>query len=242
MYYTLITGASSGMGALCAKQLSSSRKLILASEDLERLQTVLADCSHPENHILWHCNFATERDEIADSLAKLLKDYNVVIDEYVHFAGITKLSPIKTVSIPEIDMVFNVNFFSILEVLKTLLKKINGKALECIILISSMVSERGEAGNSVYAASKGAINSLVYSLARELAPQVRINALLPGAVKAPMSKVNLSDEYIVDTLKDTPLGWVSRQDVIDYVEFLLSSKARKITGQALFIDGGRSTK
>ena len=105
-----------------------------------------------------------------------------------------------------------------------------------------MASERGEAGNSVYAASKGAINSLVYSLARELAPQIRINALLPGAIEAPMSKVKLSEEFIVETLKDTPLGWVSQQDVIDYVEFLLSNKARRITGQALYIDGGRSTK
>ena len=93
MHYTLITGASSGMGALCAKQLSSSRKLILASEDLERLQTVLADCSHPENHILWHCNFATERDEIADSLsyrtgnsfASVLK--NLTVELTVH-AGV----------------------------------------------------------------------------------------------------------------------------------------------------------
>ena len=241
-HYTLITGASSGMGALCAKQFSSSRKLILVSEDLEMLQTVLADCSHPENHILWHCNFATERIGIADSLTHLLKQHNAVVDEYVHFAGLTRLTPLKTASISDIDLVFNVNFFSILEILKTLLKKINEKALESVVLISSLASQRGEAGNSVYAASKGAINSLVYSLARELAPQIRINALLPGSVEAPMSNVNLSEKYITETLKDTPLGWVSKQDVINYVEFLLSNKARRITGQALFIDGGRSTK
>lgn len=241
-HYTLITGASSGMGALCAKQFSKSHKLILASEDLEMVQNVLADCTHPENHLIWLCNFATERTVIANSLANLLKEHNAVVDEYVHFAGITKLTPVKTASISDIDLVFNVNFFSILEVLKTLLKKINEKALQSIVLISSLASQRGETGNSIYAASKGAINSLVYSLARELAPQIRINALLPGAVETPMSKVKLSDEYIADTLKDTPLGWVSKQDVIDYVEFLLSSKARKITGQALYIDGGRSTK
>lgn len=241
-HYTLITGASSGMGALCAKQFSSSRKLILASEDLQMLQTVLADCSHPESHIIWHCNFATERAGIGDSLTKLLKQHEAVVNEYIHFAGLTRLTPLKTVSISDIDLVFNVNFFSILEILKILLKNINGKALESIVLISSLASERGEAGNSIYAASKGAINSLVYSLARELAPQIRINALLPGAIESPMSNVKLSEFFLADTLKDTPLGWVSKQDVIDYVEFLLSRKANKITGQALFIDGGRSTK
>lgn len=240
--YTLITGASSGIGALCARRFSSSRKLILASENLEMLQEVLKDCSHPEDHILWHCNFATERPSIMQSLLDLLKRHDAVVDEYVHFAGITKLVPLKTVSISDIDLIFNVNLFSILEIIKALLKKSNDKALNSIVLISSLASARGEAGNSIYAASKGAINSLVYSLARELAPQIRINALMPGAVETPMTKVTLSEEFIADTLKDTPLGWVSQQDVVDYVEFLLSNKARRITGQTLFIDGGRSTK
>lgn len=240
--YTLITGASSGIGALCARRFSSSRRLILASENLEMLQEVLKDCSHPENHILWHCNFATERSSIMQSLLDLLKRHDAAVDEYVHFAGITKLVPLKTVSISDIDLIFNVNLFSILEIIKALLKKSNDKALNSIVLISSLASARGEAGNSIYAASKGAINSLVYSLARELAPQIRINALMPGAVETPMTKVTLSEEFIADTLKDTPLGWVSQQDVVDYVEFLLSNKARRITGQTLFIDGGRSTK
>ena len=176
------------------------------------------------------------------SLLDLLKRHDAAVDEYVHFAGITKLVPLKTVSISDIDLIFNVNLFSILEIIKALLKKSNDKALNSIVLISSLASARGEAGNSIYAASKGAINSLVYSLARELAPQIRINALMPGAVETPMTKVTLSEEFIADTLKDTPLGWVSQQDVVDYVEFLLSNKARRITGQTLFIDGGRSTK
>ena len=241
-HYTLITGASSGMGALCARQFSSSRRLILASENLEMLQTVLSECSQQENHILWHCNFAVDRDGIADSLVNLLRRNNAVVDEYIHFAGITKLTPLKTASISDINLIFNVNFFSILEIIKALLKKTNEKALKSIVLISSFASARGEAGNSIYAASKGAINSLVYSLARELAPQIRINALMPGAVETPMSNVQLSDEFKADTLNDTPLGWVSQQDVVDYVGFLLSNQARRITGQSLFIDGGRSTK
>lgn len=240
-HYILITGASSGMGALCAKQFSSSHRLILASENLEMLQNVLKECTNPEQHILWHCNFATEREQIAASLTALLKEHNAVIDKYVHFAGLTKLLPLKTFSIPNIDLIFNVNFFSILEIMKALLKKTNAKALDNVVLISAMVSERGNVGNSVYAASKGAINSLVYTLARELAPDIRINALLPGAIETPMSQ-NLDADYVAEMTKDTPLGWGKPQAVIDYVEFLLSEKAKWITGQTLFVDGGRSTK
>ena len=213
----------------------------MASENLEMLQVVLAECSHPENHILWHCNFATDRESIMQSLLDLLKQHEAVVDEYVHFAGVTKLLPLKSFSIPNIDLIFNVNFFSILEIMKALLKKANAKSLSNVILISAMVSERGNVGNSIYASSKGAINSLVYTLARELAPNVRINALLPGAIETPMSK-NLDPDYVAEMTSDTPLGWGQPQAVVDYVEFLLSDKAKWITGQTLFVDGGRSTK
>lgn len=240
-HYILITGASSGMGALCAKHFSSSHKLIMASENLEMLQEVLKECANPEQHILWHCDFATERENIVQSLTDLLKQHDAVVDQYVHFAGLTKLLPLKTFSIQYIDLIFNVNFFSILEIMKALLKKSNAKALSNVVLISALVSERGNVGNSIYAASKGAMNSLVYTLARELAPDIRINALLPGAIETPMSK-NLDADYIAEMTKDTPLGWGQPQEVINYVEFLLSDKAKWITGQTLFVDGGRSTK
>lgn len=240
-HYTLITGASSGMGALCAKQLSESHRLILASENLDMLQVVLRDCHFPERHILWHCDFATEREQITTSLLNLLKEHNAIVDQYVHFAGVSKLLPLKNFSVQNIDLIFNVNFFSILEVMKALLKKANSSALNNVVLISALVSERGNVGNSIYAASKGAINSLVYSLARELAPAVRVNALLPGAIETPMTK-NLDDNYREEMERDTPLGWGQPQHVIDYVEFLMSDKAKWITGQTLFVDGGRSTK
>jgi len=239
--YILITGASSGMGALCAKQLSGSHRLIMASENIEMLQDVLSECSNQSDHILWHCNFATEREQIISSLSELLKSHDAVVEQYIHFAGLNKLMPLKTASIQNIDMTFNVNFFSILEILKALFKKANNNALRNVVLISALVSERGNVGNSIYAASKGAINSLVYTLARELAPAIRINALMPGAIETPMTE-KLDEAYKQEMGKDTPLGWGQPQDVIDYVEFLISNKSKWITGQTLFVDGGRSTK
>lgn len=240
-YYTLITGASSGMGALCAKVLSSNRRLILASENLEMLEKTLQECDFPERHILWHCDFSIQRDEVYDSLSKKLHDNNACVNEYIHFAGLTQILPLKNFAIPYVDKIFNVNFFSIIEIMRVLLKKINCDALEKVVLISAMVSQRGDVGNSIYAASKGAINSLVYSLSQELAPKVRINAIMPGAIMTPMAE-KVSPEYIEKLQRETPLGLGYPQDVINYVEFLLSDKSRWITGQTVFIDGGRSTK
>lgn len=239
--YTLITGASSGMGALCAKVLSSTRRLIIASENLAMLEETIQKCEHPERHILWHCDFACQREEVYDSLSRVLSDNAAYINEYVHFAGLTQILPLKNFTIPYVDKIFNVNFFSIIEILRVLLKKINGNALEKVVLISAMVSQRGDVGNSVYAASKGAINSLVYSLSQELAPKVRINAIMPGAIMTPMAE-KASPEHIEKLQRETPLGLGYPQDVVNYVEFLLSDKSRWITGQTIFIDGGRSTK
>ena len=119
-------------------------------------------------------------------------------------------------------------------------KKYNINSLKNIILISALVSQRGNIGNSIYASSKGAINSLVYTLARELAP-IRINALLPGAIMTSMTS-NLNQDYLNEMERETPLGFGTVEDVVNYVEFLLSDKSKWVTGQTLFIDGGRSTK
>lgn len=238
--YTLITGASSGMGAVCAKRFAESRKLILASENIEALQSVLNACAHPEQHILWHCNFVTNKAAIFDSLKTLLVEHDAVVDEYVHFAGMTQILPIKDFAIENVDRIFNVNFFSIVEILRTLLKRSNQKALRNVVLISALTALRGDRGNSIYSASKGAINSLVYSLAQELAPTVRINAIMPGMTDTPMAS-HVDGSFRDAIWNRNPLGKGTPDDIVNYVEFLLSDKARWITGQTMFVDGGQST-
>ena len=78
-------------------------------------------------------------------------------------------------------------------------------------------------------------------MAQELAPDVRVNALLPGGILTPMSQ-GLDPDYLAAFEKETPLGWGKPEDVVNYVEFLLSDKAKWITGQTIFVDGGKSTK
>lgn len=238
--YTLITGASSGMGALCAKRLSHERNLILASENLEMLQVTKGQCANPEKHLLWHCNFLTARDKIFESLSALLKENDAFVEDYIHFAGLTQILPVKNFTIPFVDKIFNVNFFSIIEILRVLLKKANARQMKSILLTSALFSKRGDIGNSIYAASKGAINSLAISLARELAP-IRVNAILPGAIMTPMAD-KADPDHLARLEEETPLGLGKPENVIDYVEFLISDKASWITGQNIFIDGGRSTK
>jgi NAD(P)-dependent dehydrogenase (short-subunit alcohol dehydrogenase family) len=120
-------------------------------------------------------------------------------------------------------------------------KKVNQTNLKTVIFISSAASKLGERGNSVYAASKGAIDSLTKSLAVELAPNVRVNAVLPGMVRTNMSSSTLDDrEHVAEIGKNYPLGFGDVADVAALVRFLVSEEARWITGQHLIVDGGRT--
>lgn len=239
--FILITGASSGIGEACAIQLSEHNCLILSGRSREKLEAVRQKCHNADSHLLWVCDLATERESIMTSLTDFLKGNNVVVTTFIHCAGVSKILPFKDFAISYIDEIYNVNFFSAVEITKCLLKRANQKALKNVLLISALFAMRGNLGNSIYASSKGAINSLVYSLALELAPSVRVNALMPGAIETPMT-AHLNEEYKARIEQATPLGLGTTEDVCNYIEFLISDKAKWITGQTLFVDGGLDIK
>ena len=184
---------------------------------------------------------ANNKSEIQIILTQFILEENVQIQSFVHCAGITKILPLKNFSSEDVELLFNVNLFSAIEILRVFLKRVNNGKLRSVLFVSALWSIRGNKGNSIYAATKGALNSLVFSLTQELSPNVRINSILPGYIITPMSQ-NLNKEYLFQLSKDTPLGPGSLEDIVNYICFLLSEKAKWITGQNIVIDGGRSTK
>ena len=99
-------------------------------------------------------------------------------------------------------------------------------------------------GNSVYNASKSALNGFAHSLALEVASKwVRVNTVLPGFVETSILGRNRSDEEVKKHLSDYPLGrFGTPKDVSSLVSFLLSDEASWITGAQIPIDGGFSMK
>ena len=139
--------------------------------------------------------------------------------------------PIRQADIESIDTIFNVNILSVLELIRPLVKKENKGSLKHILFISSLASIRGEKGNAVYAASKGALNALAITLAKELAPKVRVNSISPGTVETPMTQTFLASEAGAAHLATYPLGVGHPEDITSLACFLLSEEARWITGQ-----------
>lgn len=237
----LITGASSGMGREMAIRFSEQYRVIVNGRNLERLQETISLCYNTAQHFIWQYDLS-EIDGLEDSLTSVLKAQSEHINYFVHCAGMMKNYPVKMVNVDLLQQTFNTNVFSAELITKLLInKKLNDNALRSIVFISSNISGFGAKAHSVYGASKGAVDALMKSLAMELAPAIRVNSVLPGAVRTALTAHIFEDEELIKRMEETyPLGLGTTSDIYEAVRFLLSDASRWITGQQLYVDGGRT--
>lgn len=238
--HTLVTGASSGIGRATAVRLSSAHRLVLHGRDPERLQETRRLCRDPDAHTVWtHDLDAVEA--IGGSLEPLLAG-SVKVGAFVHCAGMVTVLPMKSMEPAAVSRIMRVNCLSAMEIVRLLLKKkVNDRRLASIVFISSIWSRHGARGHAAYCATKAALDGLMRALAVELAPDVRVNSILPGAIETHMAAEGLADPEIREKLsRDYPLGLGRPEDVAGAVAFLLSDEARWITGHEMTVDGGRT--
>lgn len=239
--YVLITGASSGIGREMAVALSGSYRLILNGRDSERLETVRQACQMPEQHLCWARDLA-DVATLADALPAFLEQSRACVTGFVHCAAMLNVLPLRSITIAHAQDVMNTNMFSAMEITRLLMRKnVNHKALNSIVFISTIASKFGAKGFTAYCASKAALDGLMRALAVELAPDVRVNSVLPGGVRTPMTESMFADPVTAERLiRDYPLGVGLPSDVTNAVAFLMSEQARWITGHQMVVDGGRS--
>jgi NAD(P)-dependent dehydrogenase (short-subunit alcohol dehydrogenase family) len=239
--YVLITGASSGIGQVLAINLSREFDLILHGRDLEKLKHTKSLCSRDKEQKIFSLNL-NDTDIIESSLLNFINENELEINHFIHSAGFMKMLPLKAISLQVINTTFSTNVISAALFIKVLSqRKINNEALKTVVFISSNISNFGAKAFNIYGASKGALDALMRSLAVELAPKVRVNSVLPGAIHTGMTKnIFENKEGLERIAKDYPLGLGDANDIFELVNFLLSEKAKWITGQQFTVDGGRT--
>lgn len=235
--YVLVTGASSGIGRAIVILLSSKYKIILSGRNIERLRET-KDMCQGEGHVVF-VHDLVKCDKIADALSVFIQEQHISVFGFVHSAGISSISPLRMLSLSQMYDIMNVNFFAGVEILKTLTnRKVNKKDLHNVVFVSSVAAIRGAKGQAVYSASKGALNAFVKSMAIELAPNVRVNAVMPGSLRTAMTEALYDSMADSEKIDNNLLGPGSVDDVALAVDFFMSDKSKWITGESLVIDGG----
>jgi glucose 1-dehydrogenase len=170
------------------------------------------------------------------------------IDALVNNAALQICKPVSRMKVAEWDKVMAVNLRSIFVAVRSILKHF--KAGASIVNVSSVHAVATSSNISAYAASKGAVSALTRAMAIELAPRdIRVNAVLPGAIDTPMLKKGLGrghleggtlQERMASLAARTPLGRIGRPEEIGQAILFLADKERSsfMTGQVLVVDGG----
>jgi meso-butanediol dehydrogenase/(S,S)-butanediol dehydrogenase/diacetyl reductase len=236
-----LTGGSRGIGFECAKKYDEAgAKVVIVSNDKVSLTESMKFLGDEHYGIM--CD-VSKADEVENAVLTTLERFGK-IDAIHNNAGITGPSAaLHITNEDEWDRLFNVNLKSILFTTKYGLEALK-KSMGCILNTSSLVGDIGQEDHAAYTATKGAINALTKSMALDYAPfKIRVNAVAPAAVwtdmlqqwslDQPNSEVREYLDYI------HPLGYCPEGDVIaDACVFLISEKARFITGSIMPVSGG----
>lgn len=231
----LITGASSGIGrATVIATYKAGAEIWATARNIERLSEL--DTIIGQNNI---------HKEIADltlteSLENLINNLPE-LDGVVLSAGVNDVYPIKFASRKKIDKIFETNFFAQAELIRLLIKKKKLAESSSIVAISSIGGiNTYSIGQAAYGASKAALQSWMKYTAKELAPKVRVNCILPGHIETPMNEnLAFSNDQIEEYRKTLPMKRLGLpEDVVNGIIYLLSPASSWITGTSITIDGG----
>ena len=238
----LITGASSGIGSAVAKLAAAMGAVcVINGRDEMRLNATRSELEG-EGHKAIAMPLTPENcKELVVKAVSLVGPLN----GFVHCAGIEKTMPFRMTELSDLHEMMSVNLDTFWELTRELVKKKNHEPEKLSVVgIASVTALHGSAGNSAYAASKGALISLIKSLASEYAGQkIRFNCVCPGYVETPMLDnikrlYKTEEEFNEAIVKKHALGLGKPEDVANAVAYLLSDASRWVTGTTMNVDGG----
>jgi NAD(P)-dependent dehydrogenase (short-subunit alcohol dehydrogenase family) len=234
----LVTGASRGIGAACARALDrAGARVCLTARGRAGLDSVAADLAH-DPVVLEADLAAIEAPAVlaAHALARLGR-----VDALVNNAGIAHRAPAVELSPEVIDRLYAVNVRAPLLLIAALVPGMLQRGRGSIINLSSVSGVVGTPRRAAYAATKGAIDAATRSLAVELGPGgIRVNSVAPGVVDTDLWARNKAISGVVERIEEQiPLRrWSMPDEIADVVVFLASDASRSITGETVSADGG----
>ena len=236
----LITGAARGIGATIALALAAEGTDIAVVDYGEKsaAEETLAKIAERGVRVAYYRCDVSDFAAAKATADAVFKDFGK-IDILVNNAGVTADKLLVRMEEADWDRVININLKGCFNMIKHVTPYMMRKRYGRIVSISSVVGLMGNAGQANYSASKAGIIGLTKTVAKEFAPRgVTANAVAPGFIKTAMTDA-LSEEQKQAMYKLIPLGKLGEtEDIAEAVLFLVSDRARDITGEVLRVDGG----
>ena len=235
----IVAGASSGIGRATAVMLSEQgAEVCLLGRNNIKLEETLS-LMKGSGHKIYIKDFS-EAGGFKEIYDDIISDGHK-IDGLVYTAGIAKILPVGMLSKSSMDESMTTNLYSFVE-MASLLSKKKYHDTASIVGVSSISALYPQKCQGVYVASKSAMNSIVMSMAIELAEKnIRINTVMPSSTNTPMLREAFegkSEEEIDRLTNKQVLGLVEPEDVASVILFLLSDASKMVTGRALYADAG----
>ncbi len=240
----LVTGASKGIGAEIAIQLAGAGAAVVVNYSSSKggADRVVAEITAKGGRAKAIQGDLSREGDVVRLFEDGLAAFGV-LDILINNAGIYEFAPLEAITTEHFHRQFNLNVLGLILATREAVKRF-GPSGGSIVNISSIVSTYAPATASVYSATKGAVDSVTRSLAKELGPRkIRVNSINPGLVVTEgTSSMGISaseSEFHKGTVAQTPLGRIGQPgDIAPAAVFLASEDAAWITGETFYISGG----
>ncbi len=236
---SLITGASRGIGKAIAERFAQEGAIVYANAREEgSLDDWALSCSKRYNTVVVPMYFDVTDSNLAKQAIVKIKKEQQRIDILVNNAGLISYELLGMTNLEKLREMFEVNVVAMIQLMQLTTRIMARQKSGSIINISSIVGVQGVKGQLSYSATKGAVNALTKSAAKELASNnIRVNAIAPGMVGTERFK-KVFDEKFSHRIDDIGMGRLAEpEEIANACVFLGSDLSSYVSGQILGVDG-----
>jgi len=243
MRNVIVTGGSRGLGLGIARRLNASgfHVIAVARKQTAQLQSAIEEAERDRPGSFHFVPFDFSKIECISDLVKTLRNNYGPIFGLVNNAGISFEGVLALMPNSRIEQLIRINTLAPIILTKYAVRSMMADGGGRIVNIASVIGSTGYSGLSVYGATKASLLGFTRSLAREVGRAgVNVNSVAPGFIETDMTQ-GLTDEHRRQIVRRSALRRLADVgDVAEAVEFLLSDKAKNITGTVLTVDAGNT--